>query len=436
MDLLFKIAQFILVISVLVISHEFGHYLPAKLFKTKVEKFFLFFDAKFALFQKKIGETTWGIGWLPLGGYVKIAGMIDESMDKEQMAKPPQPWEFRSKPAWQRLIIMSGGVIVNFLLAWVIFSGLIFTNGETYIPTQNLKHGIYADSVAQVIGLKTGDKILKVDGDEIHRMSDATLEIILGEQIQVDRRGQELTLNLTDEHKKMLLTSNAQNFIAPRIPSKIGFVKEASIAAKMGLKVEDEVVSMNGKKIPFWRDWVKLIQKHKGDSISIVVNSKGKFYEKKAFLPKNTMLGVSPSLDALLVTDDYTFLESIPAGFRKTISSLSAQVRQLKVLLNTKTEAYKQVSGMVGIVSHMPTEWSGTYILSFMAMFSVWLAFLNLLPIPALDGGHIMFLIYEIISGKKPSQRVLEIGQIIGLLFVVILTLSTLYLDVSRIVNN
>lgn len=418
MDILFKIGQFVLIISILVILHEFGHYIPAKIFKTKIEKFFLFFDVKFALFSKKIGDTTWGIGWLPLGGYVKIAGMVDESMDRDQMALPPQPWEFRSKPAWQRLIIMTGGVIVNFLLAWIVYTCLLVNNGDTYVPTKNLAHGIAVDSIGQAIGFKTGDRILSVDGKEIKKMNQATLEILLGDNVIIERNGTQETINISDEDKKLLFSNTQSQFISPRYPSKIGYIKEGSLADNLGLELGDRVVSTNGKSTPFWREWSSAIIASRGDTIRMQIKRGVQLLEKTSYLPEEGILGVSPEFKELYVTDEYSIAEAIPAGFGKTLETLSGQVRQFKVIFNTKTEAYKKVSGPIGITEMMPTEWNSTFFWSFLAMFSVWLAFVNILPIPALDGGHVMFLLYEIISGKKPSQKVLEIGQIVGFVLV------------------
>lgn len=436
MDILFKIGQFVLIISILVILHEFGHYIPAKIFKTKIEKFFLFFDVKFALFSKKIGDTTWGIGWLPLGGYVKIAGMVDESMDRDQMALPPQPWEFRSKPAWQRLIIMTGGVIVNFLLAWIIYTCLLVNNGDTYMPTRNLTYGISVDSIGLAIGFKTGDRILSVDDREIKKMNQATIEILLGDSVVVERDGQQETIVITDEDKKLLFANVQGQFIGPRLLSKIGYIKEGSLADKLELQLGDEVVSTNGKATPFWKDWASEIIASRGDTIRMQIKRGVQLLEKATYLPEDGRLGVAPEYKELFVTDEYSIANAIPAGLTKTLETLSGQVRQFKIIFNTKTEAYKKVSGPIGITEMMPTEWNSTFFWSFLAMFSVWLAFVNILPIPALDGGHVMFLLYEIISGKKPSQRVLEIGQIAGFVLVMGLMLVIFGNDIWNLFNR
>lgn len=415
MELLSKIAQFVLMISILVILHEFGHYLPAKLFKIKVEKFFLFFDVKFALFKKKIGETTWGVGWLPLGGYVKIAGMIDESMDKEQMAKPPQPWEFRSKPAWQRLIVMTGGVIVNFLLGWLVLSGLLFTHGDTYIPTKGLKNGVAVDSIGKLIGFKEGDKIISVDGKPIKRLMEARVEILLGDEATVERDGEQIKLQFTAENKKLLLKTQSQ-IIGPRLYAKIDTVLPNSKALEAGIVKGDEIISANGVNTELWSDLVREITAHKNKKLALKIKRGHDFLEKTVVLDQTGKLGVGPSFKDLYTTESIGFFESIPAGLQKAVWTLSFNIRQFKLLFNKDTEAYKEMHGPVGIVKQMNPEWNATRFWSQLAMFSLWLGFVNILPIPALDGGHVMFLLYEIITRRKPSQRVLEIGQIIGFL--------------------
>jgi len=378
MELLSKIAQFILMISIfiLVTFHEFGHYIPAKIFKMKVEKFMLFIDMKFALFKKKIGETTWGIGWLPLGGYVKIAGMVDESMDREQMAKPPQPWEFRSKPTWQRLIVMSGGIIVNFLLAWVILSGLLYTHGE------------------------------------------ARIEVLFGDQAIVERNGKKVVLNFTTDNKKLMLKTQSQIFM-PRIESLIDTVIPNSIASSIGIQKGDQIISTNGVNTRLWSDFVREISSHKNDTLKLEILRNNITVSKTATLNNDGKLGVGPSFENLYTTDKIGLLESIPAGLYKAIWTVSLQVRQFKLLFNKDTEAYKELHGPVGIVKQMNPEWDTTRFWSRLALFSIMLGFMNLLPIPALDGGHIMFLLYEIITRRKPNQRVLEFGQILGFFIVV-----------------
>lgn len=429
MGLFTQIVMFILIISILVILHELGHFLPAKWFKTKVEKFYLFFDVKFSLFKKKIGETEYGIGWLPLGGYVKIAGMIDESMDTEQMKQEPKPWEFRSKPAWQRLIIMLGGVTVNFLLAWIIYTFLLFNNGDTYVPTDRLKDGIGVSEIGEALGLQSGDLILSVDGKKVKRLDDARLDIVLGDEVTVLRNNKEETFALTDEGKKILFENGRSRFLSPRFESVIGYVADSSLAKAIDLKVGDVVTQANGKSITFFDQFEKEIRAIQNDTLRFTVLRDGKVLALQTFKKEDERLGVLPEIteekiEELEVTDTYSFLSAIPAGFTKSIKVLTDQVRQFKVIFNTKTGAYKQVKGPIGIVEMMPETWNWTFFWSFMAMFSVWLAFINVLPIPALDGGHVMFLLYEMITGRPPSEKVLERGQIVG--FIILMSLMAI----------
>ncbi|MDX1769856.1 MAG: RIP metalloprotease RseP [Arenibacter troitsensis] len=436
MTLAIQIVQFVLIISILVILHEMGHFLPAKYFKTKVEKFYLFFDVKFSLFKKKIGDTEYGIGWLPLGGYVKISGMIDESMDTEQMKQEPQPWEFRSKPAWQRLIIMTGGVIVNFLLAWVIYTMLLFNNGDTYIPSDNLKYGILVDSIGEQLGLRTGDQILKVDDKKTRKFNQAVLDIILGDEVTVKRDGQEITVPLSDEGKETVFATQGKSFLGYRSKAIISKVIDTSAAKRAGIMAGDEIVAINGSPVTFWDEFTTIIKSSPSKQLSLEVKRDGSLETIPLTVPKEGKIGVYPDIEDLWVTDDYGFFAAIPAGYKRTIQVLTDQIRQFKVIFNTKTGAYKQVKGPIGIVEMMPVAWDWTFFWSFMAMFSVWLAFLNILPIPALDGGHVMFLLYEIISGRKPSEKVLETGQIIGFVILMGLMLVVFGNDIWNIVKR
>jgi len=383
MELLLKIAQFILMISILVILHEFGHYIPAKLFKIKIEKFFLFFDVKFALLKKKIGETTWGIGWLPLGGYVKIAGMVDESMDREQMAKPPQPWE-------------------------LIFSMILFNYGDRYIPSKNLKNGLEIDSIGKVIGFKTGDKILSVDGKSIEK----------------------ITLTFDSDVKNLLIKKQPELFI-PIVEAKIDKVSDKYEAHRIGLQKGDIITKIDDAKVTSWNNFKEHITGKKNQSIKVEILRGDQLITKIANLDETGILGVTVNVDSILVEEEFSFLSSLKQGYHNSINSLVNQVRQLKLMINK--EAIKEVRGLVGIVEVMPSGWNLPYFLYILASFSIWLGFINILPIPALDGGHVMFLLYEMISRKKPSQRVLETGQIIGFVLVMGLTLFTLGNDLFRI---
>ncbi len=421
MTVLIQIAQFVFIISVLVILHELGHFIPAKLFKTKVEKFYLFFDYKFSLFKKKIGDTVYGIGWIPFGGYVKIAGMIDESMDKEQMKKPPQPWEFRSKPAWQRLIIMIGGVTVNFFLAWFIYSALLVYYGDTYIDNSKLKYGIYVDEVGEKLGIKKGDKIISIDGKKLEKFNDAPINILLGDKMTVLRNGKEISFLLKDEVKKLVLNQQGKRFITEALPPIIGAVKENYAAKSAGLLKGDKIVSVNQKPILFWSDLVGYIKNNKNKDILLNVERNNELVNINVKVPDSLIIGIAVDTSLakdFLVTKKYSIVNSIPKGLTQTMEALTMQVRQFKLIFNKKTEGYKHVKGPIGIVSVMSPTWDWHFVWRFMAMFSIWLAFLNLLPIPALDGGHIVFLLYEMISGRAPTQKVLEYAQVAGFIFI------------------
>ncbi len=419
MGLFNQIVQFVLIISILVVLHELGHFIPAKLFKTKVEKFYLFFDVKFSLFKKKIGETVYGVGWLPLGGYVKIAGMIDESMDKEQMKQPPQPWEFRSKPAWQRLIIMVGGVTVNVLLAWFIYSAMLVVNGDTYIPMDNLEHGVMVDERGEKLGFMTGDKVISVDGRKVERFGDLMLDVILGDEVVVERDGKQITVPITDEGLKEVFTGLGNPFFFPRTEAYIGKVNDTMLAHSVGIKEGDKIVAINGEKIALWENFTERVRSTKDETLKFDIERDGKTLSKSIHVKDGSPIGVRMGIAQLEKTDEYSIGASIGEGIKRTYKVLSKQIKQFKVIFKPKTEAYKNVKGPIGIIEQMPTNWNATFFWSFTAMFSVWLAFINILPIPALDGGHVMFLLYEMITGRKPSEKVLETGQIIGFVFLV-----------------
>ena len=432
MGLFIQILTFILIISILVVLHELGHFLPAKYFKTKVEKFYLFFNPWFSIFKKKIGETEYGIGWLPFGGYVKIAGMIDESMDKEQMKLPPKPWEFRSKPAWQRLIIMLGGIIVNVILAWVIYAFLLGTYGDSYIPVNGDNYDISFTKEAEQLGFKTGDKIIAIDGEKPERLStqiypgkvsnDLMLDFILGDQITIERDGKEETLPITDEAIKKVFKGVNYSFFDIDAEPFVNVSKESN-AYKQGLRSGDKIISLNNQKISKFKDISKALENKSNDTLNISFERNNQIQNKIITL-KDGKIGVSRDVQRYIVTDKYGFLSSIPAGFKQTFKTLDRHVKQFKVIFKPKTEAYKQLKGPIGITKIMPKAWDWGFFWNFLAMFSIWLAFVNILPIPALDGGHAMFLIYEIISGRPPSEKVLERGQLVG--FVIVMTIMVL----------
>ena len=432
MEIVIKLSQFLLSLSLLIILHELGHFIPSKIFKTRVEKFYLFFDVKYSLFKKKIGETEYGIGWLPLGGYVKISGMIDESMDKEQMALPPQPWEFRSKPAWQRLIIMLGGVIVNFILAFVIYIGMAFAYGDIYLNNSELKDGIaVTSSVGEELGLKTGDKIIAVDGEKITHFDEIPMKLLFSKSALVIRDGAEQTINFPVDLIDKVLKGEKRPFIGIREPFMVGKVPDTS--ANKALLTKDVIQSINGVPTKYADQVTAFAKANKNKTVDAVVLRDEKEVPVKLNIDKNGKLGIYAasvgikSLEKLglykFSTQEYGFFESFPVGIEKGTNQLVGYGKQLKAIFNPDTGAYKGVGGFKAIFDIFPSTWSWEVFWNITALLSIMLGVMNLLPIPALDGGHVMFLLYEMISGRKPSDKFLENAQMVGFFLLITLLL-------------
>ncbi|MFC2113122.1 RIP metalloprotease RseP [Bacteroidota bacterium] len=427
MSVLVQIAQFLLSLSILVFLHEMGHFLFAKLFHTRVEKFYIFFNPWFSLFKKKIGETEYGIGWLPLGGYVKISGMIDESMDKEQLKQDPKPYEFRSKPAYQRLLIMIGGVLVNFVLALVIYSFILYIWGERYLPTKSAKYGIMCDSVAMDIGLRNGDMILSVDNKEIERFYAILHDIIVdgASSIQVERDGEKIDILVLDEHIAPLLKT--RQFISPRFPFVIEEFRKESPAREAGMQINDQVIGINGKETRFFDEFRTELKGHESEEISIKVLRNGEELDYNLTTTAEAAIGVVIVVDESrffeLKRVEYSFLEAIPAGISKGFSRAVSYLKQLKLIFTPKTKAYEQLGGFIKIGSIFGEVWNWQLFWEMTALLSIILAIMNLLPIPALDGGHVMFLLYEIVSGRKPGDKFMEYAQIAGMALLLLLLL-------------
>ena len=427
--------QFFMSLSLLIILHELGHFIPAKIFKTRVEKFYLFFDVKFSLFKKKIGDTVYGIGWLPLGGYVKISGMIDESMDVEAMKEEPKPWEFRSKPAWQRLIIMTGGVIVNFILAVVIYIGMAYSYGEQFISNESVKDGVYVayPEIGDQLGIQTGDKIIAVDGVPVERFSQIFMEIVNGNEITIDREGQLITQEIpVDFISKLLEDQEKARFLSFRQPFVIGEVDGDSVNAAAGLEAGDQFISINGQPSYYVDQAKELLDQYKGGQITALVEDQnGARRDVTLSVNNEGKIGIAFKLLTMeeyqergifeVETKKYSFVESIPVGIDKGVSTLTGYVKQVKKIANPETGAYKGVGGFAAIGGLFPDSWNWEAFWGTTALISIILAFMNILPIPALDGGHVMFLLYEMISGRKPSDKFLEYAQLVG--FVILLAL-------------
>ena len=490
MTILIKVLQFFLSLSILIFIHELGHFLAAKAFKTRVEKFYLFFDWGFSLFRckkvngrwrfkffsKNVPEkytvteyrdaagkkqrnyepidlstlpeddwrrsdgTEYGIGWFPLGGYNKIAGMVDESMDKSQMQQPPKEWEFRSKPAWQRFIIMVAGVFMNVVLAFIIYIGLLTKEGEQFLPTKEVnKYGISVDSLAYEFGLRDGDKILAVDGQYIEKFNDIPMQIILekAKTIEVERNGKDTLINLPEDAITKLLSKQDANFINYRFPFVVEDVTENSAAQAGGLQKGDVIVGINDIETPYYQDFVKKIKQFKNQDIKVVVLRESDTMALAMHLPEEGVIGAYCTTYLPdyyeIETVDYTFWQAIPAGFSKTFDELGDYWKQVKLIFSPKTKAYESVGGFISIGKIFPDQWIWSIFWRMTAFLSIALAVMNILPIPALDGGHILFLLFEIITRRKPSDKFMEVAETVGLILVLGLVILANGNDIIRL---
>ncbi len=442
MEILVKAAQLILSLSILVILHEFGHFFFARVFKCRVEKFYLFFDPWFSLYKVKKGETEYGIGWVPLGGYVKIAGMIDESMDREQMKLPPQSWEFRSKPAWQRLLVMIGGVSMNFLLAILIYIAVMFVWGKQYLPTENVKYGIVADSVGQKIGLHTGDRILSVDHHYVDNFFKIVPTILLekARTVQVDRGGVRKDVIIDDQDLAYML-KNAKEVISPRFPFqfKILDVSKGSPAKTAGIKKGDQILAVNGKHFVFYDQFVAELQAVKNKPIEVTLLRNSQTIQISVTPTAKGQLGIYTDVSNVDVlqfkTVHYGFLQSIPAGIELGWTTVTDYCKQFKLIFSPKTEAYKSLGGFIAIGKIFPGMWDWHSFWSMTAFLSIILAIMNLLPIPALDGGHVLFLLYEMVTGRKPGDKFLEYAQICGMCLLLALVVFANANDIIKLIK-
>jgi regulator of sigma E protease len=437
MEVLTKILQLLLSLSILVILHELGHFTFARIFKTRIEKFFLFFDPWFSIFKLKKGETEYGIGWLPLGGYVKISGMIDESLDREQMKKPPQPYEFRSKPAWQRLLIMSGGVIVNFLLAIGIYVSVLYIWGEQYLPTENVKYGILVDSVGIEMGLKNSDKIISVDNQKINNFYQIIPDILLNDRktIQIERDGKLMEVVIPREVIPYLIKGEGN--IEPRMPFSPMIVSDFmknSPAREAGLEIGDEILGFNSFRFEYHDEYREKLAELCNKEVTVNVKRKDKLLDLPLRVTPDGLIGVFRDMNGILELRqvNYGLFESIPAGIKKGIKTLKDYIKQFKLIFSPQIKAYESVGGFITIGSIFPGEWDWQSFWNLTAFLSIILAIMNILPIPALDGGHVMFLLYEVITGRKPSDKFLEYAQITGMILILSLLIFANGNDIIR----
>ena len=424
-----QVFYLILSLSILVVLHEFGHYITARWFGCRVEKFYLFFDPWFSLFKKKVGDTEYGVGWLPLGGYVKISGMIDESMDKDAMKLPPQPYEFRSKPAWQRLIIMLGGIIVNVLLAFLIYAMVLFVWGEQKVPAASVKDGIWVqDSVLFDLSLRNGDKITAVDGEKIVYFEDIQPKLLLAKNITIERDGKESKIDFPVNFIERLVESKRRTgmLLMQRIPAYIGEYakKDTSNGKKAGLQQMDRIVAIDSLPVTYYDHISPILASRKNKMVKLQIERNGAPLTLDAQVTAEGKIGLPflsfEQFDSLGVfkvdRKKYGFFESIPAGVSVALGKLKFYIDQFRLILNPETGAYKGLGGFKSMGSIFPTEWGEWEAFWRITGFlSIILAFMNLLPIPALDGGHVVFTLVEMISGRKPSDKFLEYAQVVGM---------------------
>lgn len=457
-------AQLLLSLSILIAVHEWGHYVTARMFKIRVEKFYLFFDflfplanvANFALIKFKKGDTEFGIGWFPLGGYVKIAGMVDESMDKEQMKTAPQPWEFRSKPAWQRLIVMLGGVIVNVIVGIIIFVCLTYFVGDTYIPTKyvNTHGGIHALTLAEQIGLKTGDKIVKINGKEFDDFSDvADPDVLLSENAYytILRNGEEQTIAIPEDFiKNFNSKKSAMSFLSERWEPVIGEVLERykpidsvdneveTVASKMELQIGDKILSLQGQPITYYDEVSSVLKNRKSDSLTLTIKRGDALLVKKADFKGHTIVGFRPAgiSNTELSHITYDFGESMGLGAKRAFGVIFTQLKAFKKIFSGQIPLKDSLSGPIGIAKAYGGNWDWVRFWTMTGLLSMVLAFMNLLPIPALDGGYVVFLLYEMITGREPSEKFFETSLKIGFAILIALMVFVFYNDIAKLIQG
>lgn len=435
-------AQLILSLSILVVLHECGHFFPAKWFKTRVEKFYLFFNPGFSLFKKQIGETEYGIGWIPFGGYVKISGMIDESMDTEQMEAEPQPWEFRSKPAWQRLVIMLGGVTVNFVLGFLIFACMMWYWGETYYNASDLKYGVVASELGTDLGIQNGDHILAIGDVKFERYNPGMIsqEIVLNDPkaLHVRRAGKEISLPVPNDMAEKLTKyeNKGVGLFSARLPQRILKVTGGA-AEKANMKAGDQIIGVNGANTFFLRDFRTALEGKKDENVNFTIlrNQKDTINISAKLSPEGKLGIQHVMLDGFAPEQKqkYSLGEAIPKGVDISYGFLTGQLKAFKQMFAGKIKATDSLGSVFSIADMFDRSWNWERFWEVTAMLSILLGFFNLLPIPALDGGYVMFLIWEVITGKKPNDKFMEYATMVGFFILIGLMIFALGLDASKL---
>lgn len=428
-----KFLQLFLSLTILITLHEFGHFFFAKRFKTRVDKFYLFFDflfpfagiLNFAIFKKKIGDTEYGLGWFPFGGYVQIAGMVDEQMDKSVIDSPPQPWELRSKPAWQRLLVMMGGIIVNVILGFLIYIMILLVWGKETLPVNKLKYGISVDSTAYKMGLRNGDNLVSIDGEPIKSLNRVPVMIVMNKarSIEINRNGEQMSIPVSEENISRILKNIKKSpFIGPRMIPIVDSVMANSGAQKAGLKKNDRLAGVNGMETQYYDEFRGELYKHKNQPVTLTVLRGADTLHVQAAVDSAGALGFYPQRKQFypLETQHFSFFQSIGQGVKDGMENIVMQVKQFVVIFTVK-DAYKQVGGFKTMYDQMPEEWDWHDFWAFTGFLSLVLAFMNFLPIPMLDGGYIMFILFEMITGKKVSDQVIYYANNVGLVIILAL---------------
>jgi regulator of sigma E protease len=434
-----KTAQFILSFSIIVVLHELGHFIPARLFGARVEKFYLFFNPGFSLWKKKIGDTEYGLGWIPFGGYVKISGMIDESMDKEQMNKAPESYELRSKPAYQRLIVMLGGVIVNVILAIVIFIGIAWFWGDNFLPAKNLSYGIHPTEISKKMGLQDGDIIVGLDQKELKDFFELESKIVLedAKTIQIKRGDSTLSLAIpTTIAAELSNANNATAFVLPLFPVIVDSIGKSAVMVEGSFQKNDTLLSINGESVKYQHDFIEVKKKYSDSLVTVIAKRGMDTVTVRTLINNKAQLGLFVKLPMQLfktVHQVYSFAEAIPTGIQRCFTTLDNYVTGIKQIFTGKVNPNDSLGSLISIGNTFPSQWDWERFWTLTAVFSIVLGFMNVLPIPALDGGHALFILFEMITGRKPSDKFMEYAQIAGMVLMFGLMLYALGLDFWRL---